>query len=69
MHGLLILQAFCFGRGYPDDTIEHPTVKKSPYKGIDNSTLPAAGVTPKVRADRFFILAMTFQVLAGRLSA
>ena len=34
--------------GYPDDTIPHPTVKKSPFKGVDISTLPAAGIKPKV---------------------
>lgn len=41
--------------GYPDDTIEHPTVKRSPYKGIDNSTLPAAGVTPKLNDGSFIV--------------
>lgn len=41
--------------GYPDDSIEHPTVKKSPYKGIDNSTLPAAGVTPKLTDGSFVV--------------
>ncbi len=34
--------------GYPDDSIPHPTVKKSPFKGVDLSSLPAAGIKPKV---------------------
>lgn len=28
--------------------MEHPTTRKSPYKGVDNATLPAAGLSPKV---------------------
>lgn len=33
--------------GYPEEA-EHPTTRRSPFKGVDNSTLPAAGLSPKV---------------------
>mmetsp|Transcript_9150 Transcript_9150/g.27488 ORF Transcript_9150/g.27488 Transcript_9150/m.27488 type:complete len:214 (-) Transcript_9150:299-940(-) len=39
--------------GYPDDSIEHPTVRKSPFKGVDNATLPAAGISPKIEDGSF----------------
>ena len=42
---------FAFYSGYPDDSIPHPTVKKSPFKGVDLSSLPAAGIKPKVRQE------------------
>jgi hypothetical protein len=39
--------------GYPDDSLEHPTTRKSPYKGVDNATLPPAGLSPKFEDGSF----------------